>query len=589
MSKTLTLKHANILERLFPRMMEKFFPEAESRLPHLDIRVAQIRTLSYLLEHEGCTMGELGEALNLACSTVTGNVGRMVRTGLLRRFANPGDRRQVRVKLTPKGKKSIQKFIHFRRQSIAGKLRMMSFRDQQTLVRSFQNIDAVLSKTLSPIQTRVILLVICLAGEALFSSHLHAQTLYNLQQSLKKALLSNHGLKQKESELLEARAKLKESKASIFPQISLHSTLTKLQEARSSSFGGVKVLFASDLQILSRLSLSQPLYTSGKLQFARALVEKSYSAEHYELQKFRNDLAFQVKDVYYRVLQSLHLLEVARAAVKSAQKHFEVTESLKQQGVMSKYDVLRAKVALTSARQKLIQAENNLATQQSAFRFIAGIDLREEFVLQDADLSVNVYSLVPSVTPEEAALYALEHRPEVLMAQLRVDMEKQNRRIEKVSGFPALYFSANYDLTRGERIPILWRNIYSFDLTLTMSLYDSGIKSSRVNQTTARIIAAEDALIELKRKVALEVGNGFLMLSEALSRAENSRAGLDEAKLGLSLAEERYENGVGTLVEVLDAQTAYESAQAEFYSSIYDFYRALAQLDKAMGKGEETS
>lgn len=578
------------IEDLLPKMKEMFFLEKNTNLHELDITIPQINVLGLLLENE-YTMTELGDKLYLAPNTISGHIDRLVRDRLVARVPDKRDRRVIHVKLTKKGAQKIKKFLKARRERFIKVFSSLGQKDMSRVIKNFRDNFRLLQKAVARQRKSRSALksvkksAMTILAVAFMSFAARAETVYDLNESIKLAVQNNLSLKQKQESLLESQWKLSEAKASLYPRLTSSTTMTKLQEPRSSDFGGRAIVFSSDMQIVSRFSLAMSLYSSGKLQIGKNIVLQSYSLTKADVNRTTSEVIFQVKDVYYKVLQAQHLLEVAQSGVKAAEKHLEVTQNLRQQGVLSNYDVLRAQTAVSAAKKKLIQAENNVSIQKTAFLYTIGAeDLQEEYSLKDVDAQKDINSLIPSAPAEEAALYAADHRPEVMLEKLHVALEKSNARLEKVTGLPMLNFSANYDFSRGERIPLEWRNVYSLDLNLSISLYDSGIKKARMQQANTKVNAALEALEDVKKKVALEVGYAYLTMKEALARVENAKSGLDEAKEGLTLAEERYAYGVGTLVEVLDAQTACESAQSDFYTSLYDFYRALAQIDKSMGK-----
>ncbi len=574
--------YAREFDALITRMKELFFSEKNVNIQHIDITIPQSNVMNLLLE-EDYTITELSERLHLALNTVSESVDRLAREKLVARERDKLDRRVVRVRLTEKGRSKINAFKKFHLKRVIMLFENLSETDMRRAVKNFKNNLSLFEKALRGTGLKLVFFVCFMSG---MLSHAQAEDvkLYDTESSILFAVQNNSALKQFGEKVTEAKAKYSESKASVLPKLSLSTQVTKLQEPRASSFGGVKILFSSDVQVFSRLSLATPLYSSGKLELGKKIILQTFHLKELERKKLLVETVYQVKDVYFRVLQSKHLLSVAESGVKSAQKHLEITENLKKQGVLSKYDVLRSKVAVTSAEQKVIQAQNMYSTNKAGFLYVIGANLLETYELKDVDANVDVKALVPKLTPEEAAYYALEHRPEVLLAAIQKEMGKNALKVEKLGGYPDFYFSAYYDFTRGERMPIEWRNVYSLELMMGMTLYDSGVKLNKIKQAGASLKAGEEALADIRRKVALEVGNGFLSMKEALARYENSRSKMDEAKESLFLAEERYENGVGLLVDVLDAEAAYESAQSELYTSLYDFYRALAQIDKSMGK-----
>lgn len=406
---------------------------------------------------------------------------------------------------------------------------------------------------------------------------------YDLGSAINTALINNLVLKQKLEAITEAQGKIIESKSKLKPQVKLSANYIKFNKAKTTTFGFSTITISPDKQMSSTLTLAQPVYTAGKLRLAKKISDSGLQLSELELQRMRNEIIFNVVDQYYKVLQAKHLLEVVELAEKSANEHLKLSNDLKEQGVISKYEVLRTKVALSDIVQNKIQAENNYLIQIVLLKKILGIDLEEDITLKDVEVeNFDVKKLLPKIKAKEAALIAIDNRAEISQLKLQKQILENSLKIEKKANSPDLFFASNYDFSGSGGLGAT-KESYNFALNLSWNLYDSGTKKGRVIQANAKIKSAEEQIQDLIRNIANEVGYIFLSLKETSARVENAKLGLEEANLSLKLAEERYANGISTVSEVLDTQAAFQKAQSNYYSAVYDFLRTTIALKKVMG------
>lgn len=139
--------YAKRIHTIIPKILSVLFHNEDIKISDIDISIAKIKTLSALLESDGCSMKELKDKLNLAFSTTTENVDRLAKDKMVIRINDPNDRRIVRVKLTKKGEKLIKRFLKIREKQIAKTLEKLSFSDRNILLKNFENIFSILNKT----------------------------------------------------------------------------------------------------------------------------------------------------------------------------------------------------------------------------------------------------------------------------------------------------------------------------------------------------------------------------------------------------------------------------------------------------------
>lgn len=138
--------YAKRIHNFIPKILNTLFLNENIEIRDIDISIAKIKTLSALLESDGSTMRELKDRLNLAFSTTTENVDRLVKDKMVIRINDLKDRRVVRVKLTKKGEKLIKRFLKIREEQIAKTLGKLSSSERKILLKNFESIFSILNK-----------------------------------------------------------------------------------------------------------------------------------------------------------------------------------------------------------------------------------------------------------------------------------------------------------------------------------------------------------------------------------------------------------------------------------------------------------
>jgi outer membrane protein len=125
---------------------------------------------------------------------------------------------------------------------------------------------------------------------------------------------------------------------------------------------------------------------------------------------------------------------------------------------------------------------------------------------------------------------------------------------------------------------------WSAGVTLSWPIFDGGLTSARAHEADANVRAARAQETALEQQVRLEVEQARLGVVGAKAAMDAAAQALDNAKVRLQLAEGRYAQGVGSVIELGDAQVALTGAAAQRVQADYDLASARAQLIKAVGR-----
>ena len=258
----------------------------------------------------------------------------------------------------------------------------------------------------------------------------------------------------------QAEQKVKEATAGYLPSINLNGTYTHLGKVPSMStpFGEFP-MGEQDTTSLT-FSLTQPLYTGGRLTLNSKQAKLNYLRAEKELQQTQSEVIYQVKEGFYSVLLATKNLEIAQRALNQAKAHLEIVESFYKSGRASRFDLLRAKVEVANLKPDVIKARNNLSLARER---LAGI-LSVPSSSLDLEGELEFKSL--TLTLDDAIKIAFNSRGDLNSLKLQEEIARVSLQVAKVRNFPSLSFVGNYQFTHpGEKEE--WDKDWNISLVLS--------------------------------------------------------------------------------------------------------------------------
>jgi len=405
--------------------------------------------------------------------------------------------------------------------------------------------------------------------------HKDEKILLTLQKAIEIALSENKGILVAKEKVKEAEQVIKIAKSNL-PLLDLSGSYTRLSEVSSISTPLGTFEIGEKDNYSATLSLTQPLYTSGRIDLGYKQAKLSYQKEKENLNYKENELIFEVKKAFYLVLLAQENVKLFKDALKQAQRHLSIVEGFYRTGRVSKFDLLRAKVEVANLKPDLIRAENNFRLAKEGLAIL---------------LSLPAYSLKLSgefkfepirINLKEALKQALSSRADLRSLELQKDIVKVYSRLAKLAHAPSLYLRGNYEYNKPSGGEDEWGEDWNAGLVLSLSLFDGGKSEAIIRQRESQLKEVELSLGQLKDGIMLQVKSAFWGMEVAEESISAQKENIREAEEALSIAELRYKSGMITNLEVLDTQLALTQAKMGYLKSLYDYSIAKAGLKKAM-------
>lgn len=395
----------------------------------------------------------------------------------------------------------------------------------------------------------------------------------DVEKSVRLAIENNYVLAQERARIDEAKARLEAAKAPGRLQLSSNTNLTRTNPL--PSFGGRTI--ANEYSYLVRVAFDQLISNFGRLQdqVRAAALDVDRSEEQY--QQALGGVVRDVKRSYFQVLEAQGARKVAQADVASREAHVKRARDLFEVGVAPRFDVLSQESQLLLSRQTLLRAQHLVDLARARFLDRAGIPLDSSFTLAET-------STLPDLT--RLALPALQEaakttRPEARVAETSVDIGRQLVSLagKGMNGSVSFGTQMDYQTASAFGVPFVYRLMVIY----AQPLGDGGLTKARVQEARAILRRLESARGQVYRDVALEVQEAWLDLQEARARLESAAKNVETAEEALRVAEVRFTAGVGTSVELDDAQRSFSRASVDQVTAFYDVQVALANLSYAVG------
>jgi outer membrane protein len=281
-----------------------------------------------------------------------------------------------------------------------------------------------------------------------------------------------------------------------------------------------------------------------------------------------------VRAAYYGALAAEELVQVAVDTERQMQAHLTLAKASLDVGRRTPFDVARAEVDVASARIARIQAESGLASARSALAAAIGEEIGAAALARPAERAFE------DLAPERAVSAALSQRPEIAALDLRMSGQRAAVSAASSAFYPVV--SAVGQLAwKGTDLPA--SRTWQVGVTVSVPFLAGGADAARVREAEAafgQLRSQRDALV---LQIKAEAEQAALAVGEARARQAAAEALLAQANASLALAEGRYEAGVGSIIELSDAQAALTSARGQRVRAGYDLATARARLERAVG------
>jgi outer membrane protein TolC len=438
------------------------------------------------------------------------------------------------------------------------------------------------------IRTKIISVIalILLAGSTAV-----AQEVISLDKAIDLALLNNRTAKNARLEVGKSEDRTAAARTHLLPVFKFNGGVAKPLSTFDTTFekGVFGPVPTEDTVITSTTDptaaivgqVQQPLSQLYRIKLQIKQQDMATEISRAQLSATELALVNEVKRSYYAILQSQGAAQAAEANIKLYRELDRVTGEYVVQQVVLKTEHMDVQTRVAKAEYDLMSIQNQLLAQKEQLNHLLGRDVRTEFAVSGADeTALAVMRETDLISARERAL---EHRPEIREARLRVGQAKLDKRIKKSEFIPDVSLTANYATTfsYSNFVP---RSLSGVGVQVEWEVFDWGRKKREVAEREKSITEAGNSLADVESQVVMEVNTRFRQMQESRQLLKVAKLAQTQARANVQLITYKYRLDAVLLKDVLQAQTVLANSDFDYQKALLAFWTAKADFEKAIGE-----
>ena len=282
---------------------------------------------------------------------------------------------------------------------------------------------------------------------------------------------------------------------------------------------------------------------------------------------------------YYTLIMNRNLVDVAQQAVKDYQGHVTNVQAQYNVGLVASSDVLAAKTNLADSETNLVKAQNSANLAEASLNQVIAYPVQTAINTAEHDLQYKPYN----VTLEQAKAYALLHRSALVKSALDVKSAEEAVKSAKSGYLPTVAVKAGRGYADPDGYFGTSTKSWSVGATASWSLWDGGATQNAIKKANAQLEQAKEANLATVDAVLLAVQKAYLNLRSAEQTIQSTQTAVAQGQESFRIATLRYRAGVGTNLDVLDAETKLTDARNNYVQALYNYNISIAALEQLTG------
>ena len=329
----------------------------------------------------------------------------------------------------------------------------------------------------------------------------------------------------------------------------------------------------------SGISASLPVFTGGRRGAERRSADAQEVAASADLTATQYDVRLATKEAYFNVLRAGELVQVAAAQLAQAERAIRDAESRLRAGTTTRSDVLRARVALATARDALATSTSDQTASRFSLARIAGSDTPLDAApMPDDD------SLPLPVSRDSLVRNAVSAAPVARAAAANAQSADAAITAARAQYLPTVLASAGYGWLEQRSVSNRPIGGWTLQMGVSYPLFNGFQREASVTRAEAQAAAAHSAAIDTERGVRADAVRAYDDATVAAQRIGFARDAVDAAREDLRVQEARYRAGASTFLDEVTSQLNLAQAETSLVKARYDYQIARATLERVLGR-----
>ncbi|MES2796295.1 MAG: TolC family protein [Bacteroidota bacterium] len=429
-----------------------------------------------------------------------------------------------------------------------------------------------------------------------FASGLTAQQSYTVNEAIDYAVKNHANVKNANLDILNASARVSEIKAMGLPHLNSNVNYTnnfqiarvflpaKTFDPTAKEGDVIAAKFGVAHSGNAGISLSQLIFDgSYTLGLRAADVYKELSTK--TLVQTKQQIAENVAKAYYAILVNDERIKLLQTNIGRLDSLIRDTKAMNVQGFVEKLDVQRLEVQANNLKTETKNIERLQELGQYLLKFQMGLNIEEPITLKDklSEISIN------EIQPSELNEFKYASRMEYSILQTQQRLAELDLKNQKATALPRVTLNGNYGYNTGrpgfsDLITKPWFSNGNLGLGVQIPIFDGFARKYKTIQSENNLQKLKNSYSLLENTIDMQIKQANISLKNSWESLQENQKNMDLAKEIVRVSKIKYKQGVGTNLEVLNAEAALKESQTNYFTSLYNALIAKVDLDKAQGK-----
>jgi outer membrane protein len=464
---------------------------------------------------------------------------------------------------------------------------------------------------------RIYISIACMTALLAGGGGAAAQEALTLEGAVRMALDQNEDLAGARLGLEVAQEQASEARSSLFPKIDLNTSYARnlmvaenflpafIFDPTADPDDLIAVRFGADNVWTTNITVEQALFRPSVF-VALGAAGRFENFQQETLRGRTQGIVTQVRLLYYRLLLAQEQARLVGNSVERVRRSLKETRALNEAGVAADYDVLRLDVELSNLEPNLFRAQNAVAQARRELGVELAVENLDEVRVAGSLAEIDLDNMEAN-SPENREILgfstwatesftedmvrsALEGRSDLRQLDLSEQLRQSELSLERVQYLPEIVLFGSYGVLAQENgSPTFFggpneRTTSSqAGIRITWPIFSGFSKDARVGQRQASLRQAEALTRVARARADSEVETVWNQMVESRRRADAQRRAVRQAQRGFEIASAQYREGLGSQLELTDAEVALRESEFNYAQAAYDFLVAQANLDLAVG------
>jgi outer membrane protein len=400
-----------------------------------------------------------------------------------------------------------------------------------------------------------------------------------LEQAMQLTREHNPKALQAAEEIKAADAKVTESRSGWFPQLSASAGYRYIDPVSKIDLPTGSMQFMPNDNYDARITAEMMLYDFGRTGRTVDLAKAGRNSADIRQDITLRDLSLATVRSFYSVLFLREAVKVQDKEITALRKNLDYMQKRYDEGVATRFDLLTTQVRLATAGNRKIDLETQLRNQEISLRRLCGLaenaplNLKGSFDISSSDMD-----------GERLSASALDHRPEVVLARENLKAASYKKSLAISDLLPKIVGSASWG-TKNGYVPDIEkkRTNVSAGVEIQVPIFDGFRKSASIREAAAMKRFAEQQRLDTEQMAQEEVQQSVNNLKSSTEKIETTRLQVSQADLAAQHARTRYNNGLATTLDLLDAEAALAGAELSHLQARYEYVLNAWLLRRASG------